>query len=1187
MPRQPILSVLGHVDSGKCVSPDTEIQLADGSIIKAERLFEENKEKGERLENQEGEVYELEEGPKVLGVEEGKIKRCLVENIWKLEKDSLLGIKLKDGSKIEVTPEHPFLTVGENELAFREAESLDQADMLAVPASLPVESQSIESLKSKTIKTLSENERILCFVEENFSNKLHEEGKQIEEELLTNHLGDCHRNKRYRLEDVVRICENSGIPLEDAYNLIKDLKQSALNQRAGSTSKKIELPSTIGEFEDLAYTVGLMLGDGSQEATKLYNNSSHLRQEFTSRLENSIGISTQVKTYEQKVDEVYIECGKTLSKFFEILFDFPVEQKSHSIKLSDYALRMRENILGNLISGYFDADGYVNKKGGVEVTSASKEMIDSLKSALKQFGISAYINQEDEHYEIKISGEDNLEAFSKIGFRHPEKRSRFNEHLENSNKNPVTGMTPIKGEQIKKARQELGASHTELKIPYQKRYEEYDKVSKSYLKKFIEKYWKTEQNKTFKLNRDEKQSILKRLDQKSQTRKQIYEKESVDHPRLLNHLLSLDSEGFIERDKENIEITEQGQEILEKWSEGERNTIDKLEKIADSDLKFIEIEEIEEREGGTVYDFTTEAETFIAEDIVVHNTTLLDKIRESRITEGEAGGITQMIGATEVPIETVDEVCGDLLNQLETDLTIPGILFIDTPGHAAFSSLRKRGGSISDIAILVIDIDEGVQPQTEEAINILKESGTPFVVALNKVDKMNGWKSEDQIFSKNIKKQSSRNQEQLDQRIYELMGELNEYDIVADRFDRVDNFQKKVAMVPTSAETGEGIPELLMVVAGLSQRYLGDELEVEEGIGKGTILEVSQEKGLGTTVDVIHYDGIISKNDKLVYGTAEGAKKTDIRALLEPRPLQEIRVDKQYQDVDGVKPASGIKITGKDLEGAISGAPVRTASEEEIEEAIEQVEEELELRDFETQNQGIVVKADSLGSLEAVMMEIEDKEIPVRKASVGPISKGDVVEIQNEDPENKSIIAFNVGRTVSGQEAIKNEDVRVFQSDIIYEIVDSYQEWKKALQEEAREDSLNSISRPAKIRSMPEHVFRSSNPVVAGFKVVDGVLTSGSRLMTLDGEPVGRIKSVQEQNEKVEKAQKGDQVAVSISGATIGRTFEQGDKLIVDVGKDEYNQLQKLDDLLSAGEKKILEEIVEIKDSIDPHWKIG
>ena len=314
---------------------------------------------------------------------------------------------------------------------------------------------------------------------------------------------------------------------------------------------------------------------------------------------------------------------------------------------------------------------------------------------------------------------------------------------------------------------------------------------------------------------------------------------------------------------------------------------------------------------------------------------------------------------------------------------------------------------------------------------------------------------------------------------------------------------------------------------------------------------------------------------------------TDIRALLEPQPLKEIRVDKQYQNVEEVKPASGVKIAGKELEGAISGAPVRTATEEELDEAVEQVEEELELREFETQNQGIVVKADSLGSLEAVMREVEEKEIPVRKAGVGPIAKSDVVEIQNEEPENKAIIAFNVARTVSGEQAVKNADVRVFQSNIIYEILDKYQEWKQALQEEARKEALDAISRPAKIRSMPEHVFRSSNPVVAGFKIVDGVLTAGSRLMTLDGESVGTVKSIQEQNESVEKAEKGDQVAVSISNATIGRSFEEGDELIVDVGKDDYRELQKLDDLLSAGEKKILEEIVEIKDSIDPHWKIG
>lgn len=566
-------------------------------------------------------------------------------------------------------------------------------------------------------------------------------------------------------------------------------------------------------------------------------------------------------------------------------------------------------------------------------------------------------------------------------------------------------------------------------------------------------------------------------------------------------------------------------------------------------------------------------------------TTLLDKIRESDICGGEAGGITQMIGATEVPIDTLHEVCGPLLDSLETDLTIPGIMFIDTPGHAAFSSLRKRGGSISDIGVLVVDINEGLQPQTEEAVRILRDSNTPFIVALNKVDMLNGWNSDEELFTKNLQKQPDRVKDKLDEKIYELMGELAEFNVTADRFDRVDDFQKKVAVVPASAETGEGIPELLMVIAGLSQRYLADQLEIQEGIGRGTALEVSQEKGLGTTIDVIHYDGIINKEDTLVYGTTDGVKTTEIRALLQPRPLQEIRLEQKYEETDEVSPASGIKIAGKDLEGVISGSPIRTAEDEHLGEAKQEVEDELESVRFDTQRHGVVVKADSLGSLEAVMREVED--IEVQKAEVGPVKKNDIIEVQNEEPGEKAVLAFNVGKTEQAEELAEERNVEIFQRDVIYELFDNYQEWKEELQERKREEALAAVPRPARIRTMPEHIFRSSNPVVIGCKIEEGVLKPGSTLMTLDGEIVGDVKSVQEENESVEKAGKGSQVAVSIKGATEGRDFEAGDRLIVNLHRDNYRRLQELEDLLSAGEEDVLEEIVEIQDSKDPQWKIG
>lgn len=565
-------------------------------------------------------------------------------------------------------------------------------------------------------------------------------------------------------------------------------------------------------------------------------------------------------------------------------------------------------------------------------------------------------------------------------------------------------------------------------------------------------------------------------------------------------------------------------------------------------------------------------------------TTLLDNIRESKIVDGEAGGITQMIGATEIPLDTVENVCGDLLNHLDTDLTIPGLLFIDTPGHAAFSSLRKRGGSISDIAVLVIDIEEGVQPQTEEAIKILKQSETPFVIALNKIDKMPGWKSEDECFSRNLANQSEKNIQKLDDEIYELMAELNEYGFVIDRFDRVDNFTDKIGVIPISAMTGEGLPELLMTVSGLAQNYLSDQLEVDEGDGKATVLEVSDQKGFGTTIDVIHYDGVIEADDKLVYGTSDGVKVTEIRALLKPRPLKEIRLDKQYQEVERVEPASGIKIAGKDLDGAVPGAPVRTGKD--VEKLKEEVKQELETSSFDTDNEGLVVKADSLGSLEALMREVEKMELKVQKAEVGSIKKSDIIEVDNEDPEFRAVIAFNSEVTDKARKMAEDKNVEIFNSEVIYESLENYTDWKKEIKDRNRQKALDSIARPAEIRTLQDHVFRSSNPVVVGMKVVEGVITSGS-LMTEDGEKVGRIKALQDDGESLDKAEKGDKLAISIANSSIGRDFEAGDHLYVNITRKDYQRLNELEDLLSEGEKKVLEKIVDIKDSVDPHWKLG
>ena len=289
-------------------------------------------------------------------------------------------------------------------------------------------------------------------------------------------------------------------------------------------------------------------------------------------------------------------------------------------------------------------------------------------------------------------------------------------------------------------------------------------------------------------------------------------------------------------------------------------------------------------------------------------TSLLDKVRGSAVTAGEAGAITQHIGATAVPLDTISELAGTLVDPSDFDL--PGLLFIDTPGHHSFSTLRARGGALADIAVLVVDINDGFQPQTLEAIDILKRTQTPFIVAANKIDTVPGWNpNPDTPVQATIERQSDRAESRLNEMLYEIIGELSEQGFSSDMYWRVQNFQANVGVVPVSAETGEGVADLLTVLMGLSQRYLKEAMAVDAtGPGAGTVLEVKDERGFGTTIDVVLYDGTIRSNDTIVVGGLDEPIVTDVRALLQPRPLAEIRTEKQFEQVDEVAAAAGVKI---------------------------------------------------------------------------------------------------------------------------------------------------------------------------------------------------------------------------------------------------------------------------------------
>ncbi|MEM4798893.1 MAG: translation initiation factor IF-2, partial [Sulfolobales archaeon] len=344
-------------------------------------------------------------------------------------------------------------------------------------------------------------------------------------------------------------------------------------------------------------------------------------------------------------------------------------------------------------------------------------------------------------------------------------------------------------------------------------------------------------------------------------------------------------------------------------------------------------------------------------------TSLLDKIRGTAVVKKEAGEMTQHIGASFVPAHVIESIAEPLRKIINFKLQIPGLLFIDTPGHEAFANLRARGGSIADIAILVIDIIDGVKPQTIESIEILRSRRVPFLVAANKIDKIPGWRPYiDKPFLESIKMQDREVQKLLDDKVYSIAGSLLTLNFNAERFDRVRDFRRTVAIVPVSAKTGEGIPELLAVLAGLTQQYMSEKLRYAEGPAKGVILEVKEEPGLGTTLDVIIYDGIIRRGDLFVTAGVEGPIRSRVRALLLPKPLDEMRAPTdRFLSIESVYAASGVKIVAPDVESSIAGAPLRVVwSEEDIESVMKEVYEEVrELRIFSPDTAGVVLKADT------------------------------------------------------------------------------------------------------------------------------------------------------------------------------------------------------------------------------------
>jgi len=554
-------------------------------------------------------------------------------------------------------------------------------------------------------------------------------------------------------------------------------------------------------------------------------------------------------------------------------------------------------------------------------------------------------------------------------------------------------------------------------------------------------------------------------------------------------------------------------------------------------------------------------------------TSFLDYIRGSVVASREAGGITQHIGATDVPFEVVQKICGDLLKKIKVTIPIRGLLFIDTPGHEAFTTLRKRGGSVADLAVLIVDINEGIQPQTVESIHILRQFKTPFIVAATKVDKIHGWRPKAPI-----NEQMTHVQEDFYKKFYSLVAQLSEQGFDSDLYSSIKDFSKEVAVVPLSGVTGEGVAQLLLMLVGLSQQFLQQELSVEiKSPGRGTILEVKEEKGLGTTIDVILYDGIIRKGDSIVVGAKGKPIVTKVKALMRPHSLDEMRDPKEkFKHVDEVYAAYGVKIAAPGLENALSGAPVYVGGEE----MVDQVKAELGEIEFTKDINGVVVKSDTLGSLEAMVKVLSDLGIPARRGAIGKVSKQDIIEASTVSKHDKYlgvIVAFNTPVLDESQDMADANQIKIFESKIIYKIVEDYQLWVKEEKEFDKKQRQKRFTLPCKFKILAGFVFRQSKPAIAGVEILAGTLQVNSRLMRSDGKVAGRVKSIQKEKENMQEAKAGEKVAVSIDGVTIGRQLNENDTVYTFIPLDEIQKI-KAEDLSEEG-LQLIKEIKEIQKS--------
>ncbi|XP_042317035.1 eukaryotic translation initiation factor 5B [Sceloporus undulatus] len=574
-------------------------------------------------------------------------------------------------------------------------------------------------------------------------------------------------------------------------------------------------------------------------------------------------------------------------------------------------------------------------------------------------------------------------------------------------------------------------------------------------------------------------------------------------------------------------------------------------------------------------------------------TKILDKLRHTHVQDSEAGGITQQIGATNVPLEAINEQAKMVKTFDRETVKIPGMLIIDTPGHESFSNLRNRGSSLCDIAILVVDIMHGLEPQTIESINLLKSKKCPFVVALNKIDRLYDWKkSPETDVAITLKKQKKNTKDEFEERAKAIIVEFAQQGLNAALYYENKDPRTFVSLVPTSAHTGDGMGSLIALLVELTQTMLSKRLAHCEEL-RAQVMEVKALPGMGTTIDVILINGRLREGDTIIVPGVEGPIVTQIRGLLLPPPMKELRVKNPYEKHKDVAAAQGVKILGKDLEKTLAGLPLLVAyKEDEIPVLKDELIHELKqtLNAIKLEEKGVYVQASTLGSLEALLEFLKTSEVPYAGINIGPVHKKDVMKASvmlEHDPQYAVILAFDVRIERDAQEMADSLGVRIFSAEIIYHLFDAFTKYRQDYKKQKQEEFKHIAVFPCKMKILPQFIFNSRDPIVMGVLVEAGQVKQGTPMCVPSKNfiDIGIVTSIEINHKQVDVAKKGQEVCVKIepipgeAPKMFGRHFEATDILVskisrqsIDALKDWFrDEMQKSDWQLIVELKKVFE----------------